>query len=142
MRLLVAAMLVLPCVAAAQEQSREALLTALAMNECAVTEDETPAVFGAQGFDGEFVRHELGQMVLDGTAFLEGGYRLRVLAEYCPPTEPVPTPAQAFRVQVEQNGCTMTDEEARALGIDAGADAAMPSDAGSTPARPRSKAAP
>ncbi len=118
MKLLLAATVVLPAMAAA-EQSRDAMLTALAMNECAVAEDETAAVFGAQGFDGEFVRHELGEMVLDGTAFLEGGYRLRVLADYCPPVEPVPTPAQAFRTRIEESGCTITDRETRDLGVDA-----------------------
>ena len=119
MRLLAAAAALVPAAAIAQgEQSREALLTALAMNECAVTESETAAVFGAQGFDGEFVRRELGEMVLDGTAFLEGGRVLRVTAEHCPPVEPVPTPAQEFRRMIEENGCTISDREARELGID------------------------
>lgn len=109
----------LPAVAGAQDdQDREALYTALAMNRCAVTEDETAAVFGSQGFDPEFVRQELGRMVLDETAFLEAGYVLRVKAEYCPPAEPAPTPAQSFRQAIGDNGCSIKERQARALGID------------------------
>ena len=120
MRGLVAFFALLPAVAAAQEeQSREAMLTALAMNECAVTERETAAVFGSQGFDGEFVRRELGQMVLDETAFLEGGRVLRVPAPHCPPANPVATPAQTFRSMIEEEGCSIDDAAARSLGIDA-----------------------
>lgn len=117
---LAAALALLPVAAAAQVgDSREALFTALAMNECAVTEDETAVVFGTQGFDPEFVRHELGQMVLDETAFLEAGYVLRVKADYCPPVSPAPTPAQSFRQAIIDNGCSIDEGEARALGIDA-----------------------
>ena len=120
MRGLLAAIISLsPALAAAQEdQSREALLTALAMNECAATEGETAAVFGSQGFDGEFVRRELGQMILDGTAFLEGGRVLRVKAEHCPPADPAPTPAQTFRRTIEERGCSIEHSEVRALGVD------------------------
>ena len=101
----------LPAVAGAQEDGRrEALYTALAMNDCAVTEDETPEVFGSQGFDPEYVRHELGRMVLDEAAFLEGGYVLRVKAEHCPPADPVPTPAQSFRQAIVANGCSIGDD--------------------------------
>lgn len=114
-----AVLALLPTIAAAQDGgTREALLTALAMNECAVTEDETAGVFGAQGFDPEYVRHELGQMILDETAFLEAGYVLRVKADHCPPAEPAATPAQAFRQAIVDNGCSIDDDEARALGID------------------------
>ena len=110
---------VLPTAGIAQEdQGRGALLTALAMNECAVTEDETAILFGSQGFDPEAVRRELGQMVVDGTAFLERGYVLRVSAPLCPPVEPVPTPAQAFRQAIVDAGCSMDEREARALEID------------------------
>ena len=110
---------VLPPAALAQgEQSREALLTALAMNECSVTEGETPTVFGSQGFGPEYVRRELGQMVLDETAFLEGGRVLRVPPPHCPPADPVSTPAQAFRSMIEEEGCSIDDAAARALGID------------------------
>jgi hypothetical protein len=113
------AVTLLPAVAGAQEgETREALYTALAMNECSVTEDQTPAVFGAQGFDLEYVRHELGRMVLDETAFLEKGYILRVKAEYCPPVDPAPTPAQAFRQTIVAGGCSIDDADARALGMD------------------------
>lgn len=114
-----ALLILLPGMAAAQDgQSRDALLTALAMNDCAVTEDETPRVLGSQGFDGEFVRHELGQMVLDETAFLEAGYVLRVKAEYCPPVDPAPTPAQALRSEIEERGCSIDDRTARELVAD------------------------
>lgn len=119
MRALAVVVGLVPALAEGQgEQSRDAVLTALAMNACAVTEDETAALFGAQGFGGEFVRHELGEMVLDGTAFLERGYILRVKADHCPPTEPVPTPAQAFRRAIEERGCSIDDDEARSLGIE------------------------
>ena len=120
MRGLVALFFLLPAVAAAQgEQSREAMLAALAMNECSVTEGETAAVFGSRGFDGEFVRRELGQMVLDETAFLEGGRVLRVPAPHCPPADPAATPAQTFRSLIEEEGCSIDDTAVRSLGIDA-----------------------
>ena len=122
MRAAIAALLTaLPFAAVAQEDanSREAMMTALAMNGCAVTEAQTAEIFGAQGFDPEFVRHELGQMVLDETAFLEAGYVLRVKAPHCPPADPVPTPAQTFRQAIVENGCSITDAEARALDIEA-----------------------
>lgn len=113
--------LLLPAAASAQgDQTRDALLTALAMNDCAVTEDETPAVLGSQGFEGEYVRHELGQMVLDETAFLEAGYVLRVKSEYCPPVDPAPTPAQVFRREIEERGCRIDDRTARELVTDVG----------------------
>ena len=120
MRAAVPVLMLLPAVAGAQDGAgREALYTALAMNECAVTEDQTSAVFGSQGFDPEYVRHELGRMLLDETAFLEGGRVLRVKADYCPPANPAPTPAQSFRQAIVENGCSMEDGEARSLGFDA-----------------------
>ena len=114
-----AALALMPAVAAAQGGAdRDSLYTALAMNGCAVTEDETPEVFGSQGFDPEYVRHELGQMVLDETAFLEAGHILRIKAEYCPPTNPAPTPAQSFRQAIVDNGCSIDADEMGALGFD------------------------
>jgi hypothetical protein len=119
LRLAAGLLTTLPVSATAQyEQSRDAILTALAMNECAVTEDETAELFGAQGFDGEFVRHELGAMIVDGTAFLEGGRVLRVVTQYCPPADPVETPAQALRRAVVERDCSIDDGDARALGMD------------------------
>lgn len=109
----------LPATAAAQaEDGRAALLATLATNGCEVSEAATATLFGAEGFDPEYVRRELGRMVLDGTAFLEGGSILRVGVPHCPPAEPAPTPAQALRSEIEVRGCAIDEEAARSLGAD------------------------
>ncbi len=120
MRHLAVLLAALPAAAAAEgAESRDALLATLATNGCAVSEAETATLFGSEGFDPEYVRRELGQMVLDGTAFLEGGSILRVRVPHCPPAEPAPTPAQALRSEIEGRGCVIDEEAALGLGADA-----------------------
>jgi|GEM_PF-6512185 len=93
--------------AAAAEQTEEALFAVLAERGCSVGPQEVADTFGPEGFTPEFVRETLTGLLLDGTATEDAMGRLSVPPSLCPPEGTAMTPKDQLVAEFARNDCTL-----------------------------------